>query len=107
MQVLAYVDAFGRSPFWRWFANLDPQAATKITIALTRIEQGNLSNVKPTGAGVFEYRVNFGPGYRIILGVTANLWSFCLVAGPNKDSNKTLRPRMSDGQTKRRKKEHH
>lgn len=68
MQVLAYVETSGRCPFRRWFADLDPQATAKITIALTRLEQGNLSNVKSVGSGVFEYRIDFGPGYRVYFG---------------------------------------
>jgi putative addiction module killer protein len=30
--------------------------------------QGNFSNVEGVGSGVFEYRVDFGPGYRIYFG---------------------------------------
>ncbi len=36
--------------------------------ALARIQQGNLSNAKSVGAGVHEYRIDFGPGYRIYFG---------------------------------------
>ena len=68
MQVLEYLDAGERSPFRRWFDDLDSQAAAKITIALARLGQGNLSNVKGVGGGVLEYRIDFGPGYRIYLG---------------------------------------
>jgi putative addiction module killer protein len=32
------------------------------------VEQGNFSNVKGAGAGVYEYRNDFGPGYRIYFG---------------------------------------
>lgn len=40
----------------------------KSRTALARIESGNLSNVKGIGSGVFEYRVDYGPGYRIYFG---------------------------------------
>jgi putative addiction module killer protein len=32
---------------------------------LTRIGLGNFSNVKGVGSGVFEYKIDFGPGYRV------------------------------------------
>ena len=47
---------------------MDAQAAAKITVALIRIGQGNLSNVKSVGGGVAEYRIDYGPGYRIYFG---------------------------------------
>ncbi len=40
----------------------------KIATAIVRIEQGNLSNAKPVGEGVLEYRIDFGPGYRVYFG---------------------------------------
>ena len=43
-------------------------AAVKVTTALERIADGNLSNVKPVGAGVLEYRIDFGAGYRLYFG---------------------------------------
>ena len=43
-------------------------SAAKVATALVRMEQSNLSNVKGVGSGVFECRINFGPGYRIYFG---------------------------------------
>jgi putative addiction module killer protein len=63
-----YLDAGGSSPFRDWFDALDPTAAAKVTIAVTRMAQGNLSNAKGVGSGVQEYRIDFGPGYRIYFG---------------------------------------
>jgi putative addiction module killer protein len=68
VEVLAYIDAKGKKPFDQWFNELDLRAAAKVTTAVTRIELGNFSNVKGVGAGVFEYKSDFGPGYRIYFG---------------------------------------
>jgi putative addiction module killer protein len=68
MDVVEYLDTKGTSLFADWFDGLDPQAAAKVTVALQRIRQGNFSNVKGVGGGVLEYRIDFGPGYRIYLG---------------------------------------
>ncbi len=68
MDIAEYLDAKGTSPFAGWFDGLDAQAAAKVTVALQRIRQGNFSNAKGVGAGVLEYRIDFGPGYRIYFG---------------------------------------
>jgi putative addiction module killer protein len=68
VQILEYIDASGRSPYRDWFESLNAQAAAKVTVALTRIELGNLSNAKGVGAGVQEFRIDFGPGYRVYFG---------------------------------------
>ena len=52
MRLREYLDAFGRSPFGEWFGDLDARAAARVTVSLTRIEHGNLSNVEPVGQGV-------------------------------------------------------
>ena len=56
------------SPFSRWFKKLHHTAAAKVTIALYRLEQGNFSTVKSIGQGISEYKIDFGPGYRIYFG---------------------------------------
>jgi len=68
LTVLEYLDRAGSSPFAAWFRSLDAAAAAKVTTALRRLELGNFSNVKGVGAGVFEYRIDFGPGYRVYFG---------------------------------------
>lgn len=68
MEVLEYLEPSGRSPFADWFGRLEAQAAAKVTVVLSRIEQGNLSNAKSVGGGVQEYRIDFGPGYRLYFG---------------------------------------
>jgi putative addiction module killer protein len=68
MRIIEYLSPNGTSPFAAWFNRLDPQAAAKVNVALIRMEMGNLSNVKSVGLGVLEYRIDWGPGYRIYFG---------------------------------------
>ena len=82
--VREYLDAAGRSPFGRWFEDLDATAATKVTTAVARIEQGNFSRVKGVGAGVFEATIDFGPGYRVYFGKDGDTLVILLGGGTKK-----------------------
>jgi putative addiction module killer protein len=73
-EVRYYVGSSGEEPFAAWFADLESIARAKVTRAVVRLEQGNFSNVKSVGQGVFEYRIDFGPGYRVISGKTDRHW---------------------------------
>ncbi|CAK7254914.1 MULTISPECIES: type II toxin-antitoxin system RelE/ParE family toxin [unclassified Shinella] len=68
MKVVEYLDPAGRSPFAAWFRRIEARAAAKVTVALARLEGGNLSNTKTVGSGVLEYRIDYGPGYRVYFG---------------------------------------
>ena len=63
-----YIDGNGNKRFAKWFEGFDAMAAAKVAIVLTRMERGNLSNVRGVGAGVLKYKIDFGPGYRIYFG---------------------------------------
>jgi putative addiction module killer protein len=69
LQIRYYVGLGGFQPFAAWFAELEPVARAKVTRAIARMEQGNLSNAKSVGEGVLEYRIDFGPGYRVYFGL--------------------------------------
>jgi putative addiction module killer protein len=68
IELRGYIDEKGKKRFAEWLEELDPAAAAKVTIALARLEQGNFSKIKGVGSGVFEYKIDFGPGYRIYFG---------------------------------------
>jgi putative addiction module killer protein len=81
MRIVEFLDAKGRSPFADWFDRLDPQSATKVTVALVRMERGNLSSVKSVGHGVLEYRIDSGPGYRLYFGRDGDVLIILLTGG--------------------------
>ena len=68
IELRGYVDESGNKRFAQWLEGLEATAAARVTIALARLEQGNFSKVQGVGSGVFEYKVDFGPGYRIYFG---------------------------------------
>jgi len=65
VELQEYVDELGSAPFADWFDGLDVAAAARVRVSLSRLARGAHSNVKSVGAGVFEYRIDSGPGYRI------------------------------------------
>lgn len=61
-----YIRESGANPYQAWFDGLDAQAAAKVTVAKTRLELGNTSNIE-WFRGIGEYKIDWGPGYRIYL----------------------------------------
>lgn len=82
--VQEYCDLGGKSPFSHWFQGLDAMAAAKVATALYRLEQGNFSRVESVGAGVYECKINFGPGYRIYFGKDGDRLIILLGGGSKK-----------------------
>jgi len=66
IRVEEYIRPDGTNPYKTWFDRLDAQAAAKITVAKIRLELGNTSSVE-WFRGIGEYKVDWGPGYRIYL----------------------------------------
>lgn len=69
MKVVEYLTADRTSPFRDWFDGLDSRAAAKVTTVLLRMGMGNISNVESVGGGVYERKIDYGPGYRIYFGM--------------------------------------
>jgi putative addiction module killer protein len=68
-QIQRYLTPDGRIPFEEWFNSLRNQKAQiKIDTRLRRVTQGNLGDYRSVGEGVFELRIDYGPGYRIYFG---------------------------------------
>jgi putative addiction module killer protein len=57
-----------RSPFGDWRACLDAVTRARIQKYIRRLEFGNTGSVKSLQEGVFELKMDFGPGYRIYFG---------------------------------------
>jgi putative addiction module killer protein len=80
IKVVEYIRLDGSIPFKAWFDDLDVQAAAKVATATLRLEMGNTSNVKWIGT-IGEYRIDWGPGYRLYLGRDGEALIILLVGG--------------------------
>ncbi len=52
--------------FDQWLSAIkDKQTGIRLARRLERVQRGQFGDVKPVGAGVFELREQFGPGWRM------------------------------------------
>ncbi len=103
-----YIDQNNRSPYAKWFNRLNAPAAAKVATALVRMEQGNFSTSKGIGEGVFECRIDFGPGYRIYFGKDGNALVILLGGGTKKrQQNDVMTAKILWKEYKRRKRQEH
>ena len=106
--VREYIDPDGRSPYAKWFNRLNAPAAAKVATALVRMEQGNFSTSKGIGEGVFECRIDFGPGYRIYFGRDGDALVILLGGGTKKRQQKDIvTAKILWKEYKRRKRQEH
>jgi len=90
LELRYYLASDGSSPFEDWFSALEAQAAAKVAVALARLEQGNLSNAKSVGEGVLEYRIDWGPGYRVYFGRDGEALAILLIGGTKKRQQRDI-----------------
>jgi putative addiction module killer protein len=105
--VQEYLDRDGHSPFALWFSALkDATARARISTAIFRMEDGNFGDSKSVGEGVFERRIDYGPGYRIYFGRDGDALVILLGGGTKKKQAKDIenaRAGWDDYKARRRK----
>ena len=88
-----YQDSDGNLPFSQWMEALkkkDKQAASRIDIRVDRAENGNFGDHKFEREGVWEMRLDFGPGYRIYYAIDGKELIILLIGGTKSSQNKDL-----------------
>jgi putative addiction module killer protein len=78
----------GKAPFKQWLDALrDVSGRAKVRIRLDRARLGNLGDHKPVDEGVWELRIDYGPGYRVYFAKEENRLVL-LLAGGDKDTQR-------------------
>ena len=63
-----FIKASGDAPFAKWRGTLDAVTLARVMVSVFRLEAGNFSVAKSLSGGLFELRLDFGPGYRVYFG---------------------------------------
>lgn len=90
-ELLEYLAETGRNPFREWLHSLrDVQARARIRIRLNRVRLGNLGDCKAVGGGVMEFRLDFGPGYRVYFGQAGDALVILLCGGDKRSQARDI-----------------
>ena len=81
----------GREPFSEWYATIqDRSVRNRIQKRIDHLEDGNFGDCRSVGAGVFEMRFHFGPGYRIYFGEVGNTVVLLLCGGDKSSQTRDI-----------------
>src|SRR5271154_6316349 len=91
VDVLRYVTESGRELIREWLDELrDPRAVTKIVMRTDRLADGNFGDCKPLRDGVWELRIDYGPGYRIYYAMVGRTCVLLLCGGDKRKQSSDI-----------------
>jgi putative addiction module killer protein len=86
-----YVTVQGRAPFTEWLHRIeDARSRAVIRARLNRIRLDNFGDCHSVGDGVHEFRIDYGPGYRIYFGRLGAKMILLLCAGTKRGQQKDI-----------------
>lgn len=91
-QIEIYQTREGKAPYEEWLNSLrDRQGIAKIKIRIDRLRLGNLGKCASVGGGIFELKIDFGPGYRVYFGQQGNAIIILLCGGDKSTQKKDIK----------------
>jgi putative addiction module killer protein len=98
-----YKTTDNRTPFREWLEDLrDVNGRAKIRVRLDRARLGNLGDHKQLDDGVWELRIDYGPGYRVYFAKEENRLILLLIGGDKDTQRKDIAQAMGYLQDHRR-----
>lgn len=92
IEVARYRSEDGQEPLSDWLRALrDKTAQAHIRVRIRRVQAGNLGDCKSVGDGVFELRVDVGPGYRVYCGRYGKALVLLLCGGDKSSQTSDIR----------------
>lgn len=87
-----YQDDKGNLPFREWEKTFSKNIVVlaKINARIARVRNGLLGDCKSVGEGVYELRIDFGPGYRAYFGQVGEKLILLLCGGDKSSQSKDI-----------------
>ncbi|AFZ27744.1 putative addiction module killer protein [Cylindrospermum stagnale PCC 7417] len=91
-EIQRYITLDNKIPFDDWFNSLrDTKAKDKVIVRLERVKLGNLGDYRSIEQGVYELRIDFGPGYRVYFGQIGTTIVLLLCGGDKSSQQQDIR----------------
>lgn len=91
IEVRHYVSRGGRDVFDPWLTRLgDARAQAKIAVRIDRLAAGNFGDCKSVRQGLFELRIDWGPGYRVYYAMLGTVCVLLLCGGDKRKQSSDI-----------------
>ena len=91
MELRHYTSPSGKDVFESWLMSLkDDRAEARIDARINRLSHGNFGDCKPVGSGVWELRIDYGPGYRVYYAMVGQRCVLLLCGGDKRKQSSDI-----------------
>jgi len=92
MELRRYLNTSGRDVFGEWLSKLrDVRTRAKIVARIDRLSAGNLGDCKALRGGLFELRIDWGPGYRVYYALAGKECVLLLCGGDKRKQSSDIK----------------
>ena len=86
-----YITPNGRDPYRQWYTSIkDRKTQAIITSRIDRLQHGNPGDCKWLSRGLYELRIDYGPGYRVYFGLFRNRVVILLGGGTKRTQQRDI-----------------
>lgn len=98
-EVQTYLTRAGHDPYAHWLMGLaDRQARARVLVRVNRMAAGNFGDCKPIAQGVWELRIDWGPGYRVYYAQAGKRLVLLLVGGDKRTQQSDIAAALNNWQ---------
>lgn len=91
-EIYSYKTGGGKLPFDEWIQGLTAQIQARVDAYIMRAALGSAKkNIEPVGKGVFEIKIDVGPGLRVYFGEVGRTVILLLLGGNKSTQNSDIK----------------